>query len=301
MQSIRQDDLPFLYRSADRAAIDAQFEYLTCVRATLILLILGAVGNIASLNDEGIRGILVWSSAVALLVSVVLSFVIRVRKRDQIWFAARALAESVKTLSWRYMTGAEPYAFSQERRQVDAKFTDDLGRIIRTEREVFGSMPPADSSGSQITAAMTNLREARFEEQLETYIRDRIANQQKWYAEAARSNAKNAAWYFWATVAAQLLAVVFAFRYASDITAKFHPAPFFAAVATALIAWVQVRRHDELAKAYSLASHELSALLAKAETISNRLELADFVQDAENAISREHTMWLARRDSRGVS
>ena len=72
--------------------------------------------------------------------------------------------------------------------------------------------------------------------------------------------------------------------------------PFFAALASSFIAWLQVKQHQELAQSYNLASHELSFILAQERYVRTDEDLSNFVLDSENAISREHTLWIARRD-----
>jgi hypothetical protein len=71
---------------------------------------------------------------------------------------------------------------------------------------------------------------------------------------------------------------------------------FFTCVASALIAWLQLKQHKELAQSYAVAEIELGFIEEKARHVMTDREFSDFVSDAENAISREHTLWIARRD-----
>jgi hypothetical protein len=77
---------------------------------------------------------------------------------------------------------------------------------------------------------------------------------------------------------------------------QYLPIEVLAVVATSLIAWKQLKRFDELASAYSLTAHELGIIKSRFSAVENRDALAAFVSDAENAFSREHTQWAARRD-----
>ena len=70
----------------------------------------------------------------------------------------------------------------------------------------------------------------------------------------------------------------------------------FTSIASALIAWLQIKQHKEQAQSYSIAELELGFIQQEAQYIADDLALSDFVGDAENAISREHTLWVARRD-----
>jgi hypothetical protein len=59
-------------------------------------------------------------------------------------------------------------------------------------------------------------------------------------------------------------------------------------------AWLGLRQYSSLASAYSVTAAELGLSYSKlAETVEN--EWAAAVADSEEAISREHTMWLASR------
>ena len=69
----------------------------------------------------------------------------------------------------------------------------------------------------------------------------------------------------------------------------------FASVATAATAWTQLGRHDELSKSYALAYQELLMIRTLGEKVSTEEGLDRLVTDGENAISREHTMWMAKR------
>ena len=68
-----------------------------------------------------------------------------------------------------------------------------------------------------------------------------------------------------------------------------------AAAVAAGAAWTQTRQHSAVATAYALASQELAAMGSLASRITSEAQLSQFVNDTETAISREHTLWRARR------
>jgi len=70
----------------------------------------------------------------------------------------------------------------------------------------------------------------------------------------------------------------------------------FAAMANAFVAWPQVKQHESVAQAYAIATMDLGLIQEQGARIEGDAQLAAFVADAENAISREHTLWVARRD-----
>jgi hypothetical protein len=75
-------------------------------------------------------------------------------------------------------------------------------------------------------------------------------------------------------------------------------ATVFSTLASATVAWGAIKRYQELAQAYGLAAQELSLIAARAPHVGTEVELARFVNDAETAISREHAMWVARRETK---
>jgi hypothetical protein len=58
--------------------------------------------------------------------------------------------------------------------------------------------------------------------------------------------------------------------------------------------WTQLKKNDQLAQSYGLAAQELLLISGQAIEIKTNEELSAYVVNSENAISREHTMWLAR-------
>jgi hypothetical protein len=71
-----------------------------------------------------------------------------------------------------------------------------------------------------------------------------------------------------------------------------------AAAAGSVMAWIEAKQHRNLATAYGIASQELAAIASELPTLNGEERWAAFVGRAEEAISREHTLWRA---SRGLS
>lgn len=68
----------------------------------------------------------------------------------------------------------------------------------------------------------------------------------------------------------------------------------FAAIASAATAWNQLNQHRNQATAHTVAARELNIIYDQIEHVPDD-EWATFAEGAEDAISREHTMWAARR------
>jgi len=222
---------------------------------------------------------------------------IKAQRKDKIWYSGRALAESVKSLAWRYMVAAEPFGKTDADANVDARFLKSLGEVLSAAKTALGEGGGASKGDDQITAAMRAARALPLADRIEVYVRCRIDEQRSWYSSKADANANLANRYYWYTVAAQLAAVILALVRVHYPEEGFHAAGPLAALAAALIAWAQLKRFQEHAQAYSVASHELGLVKERARHLHGEAEFSAFVSDSENAISREHILWLARRDS----
>lgn len=69
------------------------------------------------------------------------------------------------------------------------------------------------------------------------------------------------------------------------------------AAAAGLTAWGQARQYRNNSRAYSIAYHELASIRSEVESI-DETEWARYVEEAESAVSREHTLWRA---SKGIA
>jgi SMODS and SLOG-associating 2TM effector domain 1 len=165
-------------------------------------------------------------------------------------------------------------------------------------RQVLAEVKPQDWQGSiagpQITDAMERLRSSRLPERRSTYLRDRIGVQRGWYSERSDKALVSAKSWTLIGIIAGALGVVLGFlRMFTVIDVDL--LGLLATVATATSAWSQFRQHRMLAASYAVADQELGAIEVTGPRIDSENEWEVFVRDAEDAISREHTLWLARR------
>ncbi|MCH9305572.1 SLATT domain-containing protein [Escherichia coli] len=91
-------------------------------------------------------------------------------------------------------------------------------------------------------------------------------------------------------------AVICAVVRVANVDVPFWPTDIFVASAASILTWMQAKRFSELAASYSLTSHEIGLVKEEAKQPNTDEEFSVFVGDAENAFSREHTQWVARKD-----
>jgi hypothetical protein len=78
---------------------------------------------------------------------------------------------------------------------------------------------------------------------------------------------------------------------------QFDLAGIVAALGAAFVAWLSLKQHESLARAYSYAANELALAATRLQSVQGEAEWSVEVDNAEEAVSREHTMWRASRSS----
>jgi len=285
---------PALFQVADGSSVDGQRTYRRLVEIELGFVLAGAMfGTLGALLDDP-KPLLATIATICLLGSMAMKFVNRSSDSLERWFDGRAVAETVKTQTWRYMMRVAPY---QSDATADRLFADDLIVAMRARPNLRQSLTDVPSDARQITPTMSAVRELPFHHRRQLYLDQRLANQSGWYHRKSVANLANARRWFWLSLVGQAVAAIIAF---SSIFEPQLPLSslvgFFAALATAATAWTQLGRHDELSRSYALAYQELIAIRTLAEKVTSQAALQQIVNDGEGAISREHTMWVAKRE-----
>jgi hypothetical protein len=295
MSPVTDEHLPALFRAADRSSFVAQRRYLGFVWANLVLIVVGSVATSLGVASRDLRALLWLLGAAALVTGLGLTVFLLQLKPDEEWFGARAIAESVKTVAWLYMTRAGPYRTSSPDHHADDQFSRDLADILHERPTIDVDVAGSEIAAEEITPRMREVRSQDVEVRKAVYLRDRIRDQRAWYGERAQANARASSRWLVASGAAQLLGAVAAVAMVRWPDFPFHLASVFASIAAALVGWREVKQYGQLGHAYSLAAHELGLVEVRGAHVATEDELAAFVADAEQAISREHTMWAARR------
>lgn len=285
------EDLPALYQAADKASLDAQSTYYMGLLGYLILLILAAF--VAFQWPENTVGAI--SSAALFLVTLVILVWLKVQKPEDIWYNGRAVAESVRTRAWRWMMKAEPYTGDIGNDQVKKEFLSDLKSILEQNRSLSHCLQWSPSLGDMISNAMKTVRVLAWQERLAIYTIERIDDQSRWYSNKSQFNKRQAKLWFVVSIVMHSTAVLMLLMKISEPTLSL-PIVVVATSASAVLTWLQAKKHNELTASYSLAANEIAIIKGEAETISNEDQLIEFVVNSEAAFSREHTQWIARKN-----
>jgi len=289
--TLRPSDMPALFDAADKASVSSRAIFFGIVRAQVALLLTGVLsGTIATATDVeqvAIVGVAAFIGVAALRVYSRLSSV------EATWYDARMAAESVKSLSWRYAIGGEPFPTeSLSDKEADALFNARLWELLSD----LGNLrtPPGRGAHYQITPAMRKLRRAELAARKAAYEQDRVGEQASWYSDRARHNERQSRFWDALFVLSSAVAIMFGLLQAFG-TISVNVLGVAGFVAALITMWTGVRRYDRQALAYGITAHELLAMASIMQPIEDEQEWAAFVGSAEAAVSEEHTGWRVSR------
>jgi hypothetical protein len=289
----RPADFPALFRSADRESLRAQRSYLRSLRVRLGALLVAAFGGALTLTTAG--GFQIGGGLAFLAFACALGAELFLATTSPLatWYEGRAAAESAKTLAWRYMVRGEPFEVDEP--DVDKQFLAQTHSLLQDLQSL--SLSAGEPNAHQITDRMRQIRALDFEERRQIYLVDRIADQQRWYSEKARWNDRRARSWVLVSIVLEIAGLIGGALKAFGWI-NFDLLGFLAAAAGCVMAWIEAKQHRNLATAYGIASQELASIATELPMVSSEERWAALVGQAEEAISREHTLWRA---SRGLS
>ena len=286
-------DLPGLFQSADTASIKEQQKFFKGVFWYLILLIVAAL--FAFFADDYPNTIFKIISTVLFLLTLFIMVWLRVSRPDDIWYNGRAVAESVKTRSWRWMMRAEPYFDCDNIEIVRKHFVIDLKTILKQNENLIGKLGISASVEEPISAKMIEVRMLNLSDRFNFYQQERITNQAIWYTNKSKFNEKRAEMWFWTTVSLHSLAILLLLYNIYEPNAKLR-IEVVAVAASSVLTWLQAKKHNELSSSYSLTAHEIILIKSEITIIKSEEDLSEYIINCENAFSREHTQWYARKN-----
>jgi hypothetical protein len=284
-QSLEQDEFPGLFQAADLASLHGQRTYLRAVRARLVLSVLAAI-SAAITFTIGPADVAAVGTALFFVGALGVDVLVLRDQPHQTWYQGRALAESTKTLSWRYAVGGAPFPRDLPESDADRLFVDRLTKL----RGDLAAVPLLPSAAGAISDRMRALRAADLPDRQRAYLSGRIDDQHTWYADKAHYHRRQAGRYRLLMLLCEFVGVAAALAKAFQVI-SFDLAGIVAAVVSALAAWTATRQHAATAHAYTVATHDLGLVREQLQHPADETQWAAAVADAEAAISREHSTW----------
>lgn len=281
---------PTLFESADAASNRSQWWFLTLVRLEYGLLIVTAFFSLGWSETRAYFAAYAIVFALSMIVMVYRSM----KKPERTWYQARALSESIKTLSWRFAMRAEPF---DDAKSSDARrdFRNLLSDVLKANHSISDALSDLQSDGEQLPSAMQDMREKKLEERRAFYLLHRIADQRAWYQKKAKTNGTASKWWVAISCVAYALGLIFILTRIVDPASVGWPTEPLVVVASAAIGWTQIKKFNELAAAYTLTAQEIGLVQGLIQDAATVGEFSAAVNEAELAFSREHTQWAARQ------
>lgn len=284
--------LPQLHEAADEASLEGQQLYKRLSRARLWLAVAAAaLGVTAWRVGSGQVDVLALVAVVAFVTALVAEVHLGRTRPEKAWYDGRAVAESAKTLAWKYAVGADPFPVTLE----GATATNALLSELDTLKQRYPELQLSPVSGQQVTPWMRATRLSSYSHRQTIYISHRLLNQQAWYSDKAKGFKRSAKRWRLGLIGLEV-AGVFAALVEAFTDLNLALTPLIAAVIAATIGWIQIQQYDQLAEAYSTTVSDLASAYTKvSEAAADETRWALEVNDAEEAMSREHTLWSAKR------
>lgn len=284
---------PALYKGASALSEQSQTSYLRLLKTEYGLLIIAAA---ISMINQPPKFVQVTHAFVFIALAVLLLYRAK-NKPEQDWYKGRALAESIKTSTWRYCMRAAPFENAADVRVRRTEFRNHLREILSANRHIGDRMPPDSAAEDQITNTMDDIRALSLLDRRKYYLQKRVREQRTWYAKKASAN--KAASERWVIACATTYGIAIVLLLLRPTAPNWHFWPFepLIVVASSIIGWMQIKKFNELTSAYTLTAHEIGIIQGRIEEADTEEEFSEFVNEAELAFSREHTQWVARQNA----
>ena len=166
--------------------------------------------------------------------------------------------------------------------------------ILKQNESLIGKLGITASVEDPISETMIEVRKLDLSERFNFYKKERITDQALWYVKKAKFNKNKSELWFWSTVGLHAISIILLLYNIYEPKLKL-PIEVIAVVASSVLTWLQSKKHNELSSSYSLTAHEIVLIKSETTRIETELDLSDYIMNCENAFSREHTQWFARK------
>jgi hypothetical protein len=288
---MKPEDEPALKRSADAASARSQAMFLRLSVVQLLLLGLAAIVSGYNPLDAQQQRVVAIATFLLMVAALAVSIALKLGRFDDKWFRCRSAAENVKSAMWYFVMASEERA-AQSEQEYQQRLQDIQQRIPG-----LAALLAVDRvQGAEITDWMLRTRSLTTPERLKMFVEGRLQNQIDWYQSKAKENAENEVSWQWTVFVLEFIAIVYAALQAWKLW-PFNAVGAIAAISAALVAWSQTKRFSDLANSYAVAAEDLRRIATGAAHVVRDDHVRELVREVETAISREHSMWFARRAS----
>lgn len=287
-------ELPDSHSIYNKSAITAQNYYFLLIICELMQLVIVAILSliISLYYDETVSTIGFSIIFILFIAGIIIQLFYDKKQFARKWFEFRAVAESIKSLAWQYTMGCGDFCDENAAKKL---FLEQIKQI--KERYEVNPYPKTISSDGidEIKDTMEIVTKMEWKEKKETYIKERINNQIAWYTNKSKLNKKYSDMSNVVIIFLQVFAIIVCIYLVYN---HVNGAPILALITTiitSMIGWSRSKQYAELVEPYLNTARELSEIRQEIKLVKDETEFQYLVLNAEQAISREHTMWLVNR------
>lgn len=261
----------------------------------ILLLTIAFLSLFPSFNDE--RDTIRHVIELILIISVFIMMISQY-KSDYIngWQSSRFLAETILSNAWLFVWKSKPFDLNEEESEkIFREIIRKLENEINVQNFCWLYVDQKGSSSIDDTSKLIPLRNSNIDSKKSNYIQKRLKNQRSWYSDKASFNMRRSTQCFWAGLlfmgTGAILTVIIIAKWLPDLSYL----GFFTTASASVFSWSQAQRYDKLKITYDISAYELREFEQKINRMSNEDELVELIENIENAISREHKIWLEQK------
>lgn len=276
---MQEKDYPFIYKISNDESAKNQICHFRVIKFEYFINFLIVIGSSFGENKSLLIVLIV---SIALL--ILLNFLKKIWDFEKKWYKNRALTESLKTLTWKWMMNSAE-SESDFRKKLEPFFKEIEG-VESIEIDEL------------ITDEMNKIKELGDEEKFQYYKKNRIEDQEKWYLKKTKENKKKVSHFLYFTVTVySILFLIMLFNLSVTLEKMINiNVGIFILLATIFTSWSNSRKYAELEEAYSITLNDIMFLKREIMDYSEVENFNTYISNCENAFSREHTQWFARKN-----
>lgn len=176
MITISNNTFPCFYVLADQQAIESQKQYLSALRASIVLIV--AASLLIYLQHFFELNYVELLVSILLLFNLILNWWIQSVKMDNLWYDYRSIAESIKTLTWKYMLKVTPFAGPES--GSTKEFRKRVKKILNDNKILLQKSKAIPAHKQFITNDMRNIRACDLKTRGLIYDKYRVQDQAEW-------------------------------------------------------------------------------------------------------------------------
>lgn len=292
--TIEDSSMPALFRHADKSAKLFQSRY----RRLVLFLVMTASSTslLGIFSSSRIRMAIALGVTSIQLGTMLINSSLGWNKK---WYQARALAESSKSLTWRFAVGGLPFPASISVHDAREQLSESMLDLIETVGEPI-YLSPKYLPETENMSLVESIRQSQLVTRQNIYVQKRLRDQEVWYGKKTQSLNRMRQKLNALTIVSSACAILGSLALlVNPEMFEYAFISFFASMALGAITIGQSYNLATDITAYQITHYEIKRILSLKLPVDENA-WAQWVDDNEEALSREHVMWLASRSRVGT-